>query len=118
MHFFLWNMVLHAQERERPITGLRYYTRNVGNAFLYMATDAEWEQAKPRLLLCMEHFLSGFSDDGACLEGYTYWQYGFGYFYSLQKHFANTPITKKIYLLLSKYKTLQNSSKTVFWMIK
>lgn len=53
---------------------------SVGNAFLYMATDAEWEQAKPRLLLCMEHFLSGFSDDGACLEGYTYWQYGFGYF--------------------------------------
>lgn len=53
---------------------------SVGNTFLYMASDEEWEAAKPRLLACMDNFLSGFSNDGACLEGFTYWQYGFGYF--------------------------------------
>ena len=53
---------------------------SVGNVFLYMASDEEWAAAKPRLLTCMNNFLSGFSNDGACLEGFTYWQYGFGYF--------------------------------------
>jgi len=30
----------------------------------------------------LENFFSGFSDDGACLEGLSYWNYGFGYFVS------------------------------------
>ncbi|MBQ7011117.1 MAG: heparinase II/III family protein [Clostridia bacterium] len=33
-----------------------------------------------RLLGAMRNFMSGFSDDGACLEGTGYWSYGFGYF--------------------------------------
>ncbi|MDR1542477.1 MAG: heparinase II/III-family protein [Clostridiales bacterium] len=33
-----------------------------------------------RVLSSMETFLSGFSDDGACLEGLSYWSYGFGFF--------------------------------------
>ncbi|MBR2459856.1 MAG: heparinase II/III family protein [Clostridia bacterium] len=32
------------------------------------------------LLKAMRNFISGFSDDGACLEGTGYWSYGFGYF--------------------------------------
>lgn len=32
------------------------------------------------MLGAMECFLRGFSEDGACLEGISYWQYGFGYF--------------------------------------
>lgn len=28
----------------------------------------------------MKHYLSGFGEDGACLEGPGYWNYGFGYF--------------------------------------
>lgn len=29
---------------------------------------------------CMQAYLSGFPDDGVCLEGLGYWSYGFGYF--------------------------------------
>lgn len=32
------------------------------------------------VLLTLENFYRGFSDDGACLEGTGYWLYGFGYF--------------------------------------
>ncbi len=33
-----------------------------------------------RTLISLRAFLRGLSDDGACLEGLGYWQYGFGYF--------------------------------------
>lgn len=33
-----------------------------------------------RLLISLRTFISGFSEDGACLEGMGYWSYGFGYF--------------------------------------
>jgi len=33
-----------------------------------------------KTLISMRTFMSGFSDDGACLEGLGYWSYGFGYF--------------------------------------
>lgn len=33
-----------------------------------------------RLLISMRTFMSGFPEDGACLEGMGYWSYGFGYF--------------------------------------
>ncbi|MEW9699440.1 heparinase II/III family protein [Paenibacillus sp. SI8] len=33
-----------------------------------------------RALPALESYLRGFEDDGACTEGYMYWQYGFGYF--------------------------------------
>ncbi len=29
---------------------------------------------------CLKNFLNGFSKDGVCLEGISYWHYGFGYF--------------------------------------
>ena len=35
---------------------------------------------KPRFDNIMEYFLSGFKSDGYCLEGTSYWHYGFGYF--------------------------------------
>ncbi|MNV89055.1 hypothetical protein D3C71_1833170 [compost metagenome] len=28
----------------------------------------------------MRYYLEGFGEDGACLEGLGYWNYGFGYF--------------------------------------
>ncbi|WP_130860643.1 heparinase II/III domain-containing protein [Gracilibacillus phocaeensis] len=54
---------------------------SVGAAAIYMLEDQE-QLAKiiDRVLDSMEHYLSGFKADGACTEGYTYWQYGFGYF--------------------------------------
>ena len=34
----------------------------------------------PRFMKSIEFFLSGFSDDGICFEGFGYWIYGFGFF--------------------------------------
>ena len=36
----------------------------------------------------LENFLSGFSPDGACLEGLGYWNYGFGPYVALAKYLA------------------------------
>ena len=33
-----------------------------------------------KTLVSMRSFMSGFTDDGVCLEGMGYWHYGFGYF--------------------------------------
>ena len=37
-------------------------------------------QLLPRFRYSMDGFLSGYGDDGFCLEGIDYWNYGFGYF--------------------------------------
>ena len=37
-------------------------------------------QLLPRFRYSMDCFLSGYGEDGFCLEGIDYWQYGFGYF--------------------------------------
>jgi len=39
-----------------------------------------FQQLLPRFRYSMDCFLSGYGDDGFCLEGIDYWQYGFGYF--------------------------------------
>ncbi|WP_181438642.1 heparinase II/III domain-containing protein [Paenibacillus sambharensis] len=57
---------------------------SVGAAAIYMLqgeTEADrltavWERVLPAL----DAFLAGFAGDGACTEGYSYWQYGFGFF--------------------------------------
>jgi len=51
-----------------------------GVAVLHYATEEEKQIILPLLNESMERFLSGFNDDGCCLEGYAYWNYGFGYF--------------------------------------
>jgi len=38
------------------------------------------DEMKPRFDANLEYYLSGFKDDGICLEGCHYWHYGFGYF--------------------------------------
>lgn len=52
----------------------------VGMAFLYQGSEQEVDAAMPRLMECLKNFLSGFTEDGACLEGYTYWWYGFVFY--------------------------------------
>ena len=37
-------------------------------------------QTLPRIRATMDSFLSGYGEDGFCLEGINYWNYGFGYF--------------------------------------
>lgn len=51
-----------------------------GVALLHLGTQEEIDVILPMLYNAMETFLSGFNDDGCCMEGYAYWNYGFGYF--------------------------------------
>lgn len=53
----------------------------IGITFLYEEKDpAPRRAALARVLSTMDAFLSSFPPDGACLEGQSYWEYGFGYF--------------------------------------
>lgn len=48
--------------------------------FLYCAQPQEISVALPQLESAFSYFLKGFTEDGCCLEGYDYWNYGFGFF--------------------------------------
>lgn len=53
----------------------------VGMAAMLLIEDRErlaWMQA--RVSDAMDSFLSGYGDDGCCMEGAGYWTYGFGYY--------------------------------------
>ncbi|MBQ1260678.1 MAG: heparinase II/III family protein [Clostridia bacterium] len=52
---------------------------SIGCTFMLMRPEL-FERFKPRLDSSMECYLSGFEDDGICLEGCHYWHYGFGFF--------------------------------------
>lgn len=52
---------------------------SVAGAIMLMFPE-RFEEFKPRIDKAMEVFLSGYRDDGVCLEGATYWVYGFGFF--------------------------------------
>ncbi|CAM4330762.1 heparinase II/III domain-containing protein [Paenibacillus tarimensis] len=57
---------------------------SVGAAAIYML-DGEAEADRltavwERVLPALDAFLAGFAGDGACTEGYSYWQYGFGFY--------------------------------------
>lgn len=54
---------------------------SIGSAAIHLVKDEEMlSSILGRVLSAIEYYLEGFNDDGACLEGYGYWQYGFGYF--------------------------------------
>lgn len=52
---------------------------NTGGAMMYLEPEL-FKQQLPRLLNTMRCFLSGFPEDGTCMEGFSYWHYGFGNF--------------------------------------
>lgn len=52
----------------------------IGHVFIYEGTEEEQRLAMCRILECMKNYIDGFDDDGGCLEGYGYWNYGFGFF--------------------------------------
>ena len=54
-------------------------TASVAGAIMLLLPE-RFEEFKPRFDAAMELFLSGYRDDGVCLEGATYWGYGFGFF--------------------------------------
>jgi len=49
-------------------------------ALYYMRDDDRLPSVLQRVAGAMQCYLQGFLQDGACLEGYGYWQYGFGYY--------------------------------------
>lgn len=54
---------------------------SIGSAALHLINnDEELFMILERVLRSMECYLDGFNDDGTCLEGYGYWEYGFGFF--------------------------------------
>ncbi|ASA26402.1 hypothetical protein B9T62_20665 [Paenibacillus donghaensis] len=54
---------------------------SIGSAAMLLMEDAErLEQIIHKVQGTMEFFLQGYGEDGACLEGLGYWNYGFGYF--------------------------------------
>jgi hypothetical protein len=54
---------------------------SIGAAAIHLIDDAHrLSEVLERVLDALECYLTGFGDDGACAEGYLYWQYGFGYY--------------------------------------
>lgn len=54
---------------------------SIGAAAIHLIDDAgRLSEVLKRVLDALECYLTGFGDDGACAEGYLYWQYGFGYY--------------------------------------
>lgn len=51
---------------------------SVGAVLLYL--EPNYEKMMPRIYEAMDKYLEGFLDDGVCIEGPTYWNYGFGYY--------------------------------------
>lgn len=50
----------------------------VGSCFLHLGTKEEIDRFLEELPPILESFLHSFDPDGCCLEGYSYWVYGFG----------------------------------------
>ncbi|QHW33984.1 hypothetical protein GZH47_26450 [Paenibacillus rhizovicinus] len=54
---------------------------SIASAALLLLDETErLAEIVEKALGTMNHYLSGLGDDGACLEGVGYWNYGFGYF--------------------------------------
>ncbi|MCD9021044.1 heparinase II/III family protein [Cohnella silvisoli] len=54
---------------------------SIGAAAIYLLTETDRLAAFLERVICaMDFYLQGFETDGACAEGYSYWQYGFGFF--------------------------------------
>lgn len=58
---------------------------SIGMAAIYQMTDTSDDAQRlatilSQLLPVMDYFLSGFENDGTCLEGLSYWTYGMSYF--------------------------------------
>jgi len=52
---------------------------NVAITLMHLFPE-EFEKHKDRLLQCAKQFIDAFPDDGTCLEGFSYWHFGFGNF--------------------------------------
>lgn len=48
--------------------------------YLYAAEKEEIDAQIPRMIETARCYLAGFDDEGCCMEGYSYWNYGFSFF--------------------------------------
>lgn len=54
---------------------------SIGSAALYVVNDQlVLSSIMDRVIQAMSYYLKGFNEDGTCMEGYGYWQYGFGFY--------------------------------------
>lgn len=53
---------------------------SVGIAAMYTLDGGELAAILPRCQAAIDRYLSGFGRDGSCLEGISYWHYGFSFF--------------------------------------
>lgn len=78
--------IIHSYE-ENPPSGWEKASNNwsavcaagVAASYFYIAPE-RFYNVENRLANTMNCFLSGYESDGACLEGISYWGYGFGFF--------------------------------------
>lgn len=49
-------------------------------AAMYFGDETQKEYMINRFMPCLDNYLSGIEDDGCCLEGMAYWNYGFEHF--------------------------------------
>lgn len=91
LHPIVYKRVIHELRRrtiEPHMTDVYTYRSNwsvvcasgVAFAIMYHGTKEEFEQAKDSLVQSANDFLDSYTDDGCCLEGPTYWAYGFSHF--------------------------------------
>lgn len=55
-------------------------TSQAALCILYVGTHEQFRRAEPHINRTMNIFLSSYGEDGCCLEGLSYWAYGFGTF--------------------------------------
>ena len=77
---------------------------------LTFGTDEEIEEVIPKLYSSIEHFLEGIGDDGCCMEGAAYWNYGFGYFVIFARFIFEYTSGKINYFELQKVKNIASSN--------
>lgn len=75
---------------------------SIGSAAIHLIKDSkELALILEKVLPVMDSYLSGFAEDGICMEGYLYWQYGFG-FYSYFADLLNQRSAGTINLFMQK----------------
>lgn len=53
---------------------------NVTECFLFLDKELFFSDYYDRMAGCIQQFIDGYSAEGICLEGLSYWNYGFGHF--------------------------------------
>lgn len=65
--------------KKTPYNWAAVCSGNIGGALVYLFPE-KLEERLPQLMETLRGFIAGFPADGTCLEGVTYWDYGFGNF--------------------------------------